>query len=100
MTTDTSESGLESLICRALTGQPCNADGAGALRDRPAAYGAGWICGDGQEYDREHCVDLAQLSAFLYTDLFKQFSDNGSFRRWLLESSFRATYDRIAGAGG
>ena len=64
--TDTSEGGLESLICRALTGQPCDADGAGALRDRPAAYGAGWHCGDAQDYDREHCVDLAQLSAFLY----------------------------------
>ena len=66
MTTDTSESGLESLICRALTGQPCDAAGAGRVGERPAAYGAGWICGDAQEYDREHCVDLAQLSAFLY----------------------------------
>ncbi len=66
MTTDTSERGLERLICTALTGQPCDAAGADALRDRPAAYGAGWICGDAQDYDREHCVDLAQLSAFLY----------------------------------
>lgn len=66
MTTDTSESGLESLICTALTGQPCDAAGAGSVGERPAAYGAGWICGDAQEYDREHCVDLAQLSAFLY----------------------------------
>ena len=66
MTTDTSESGLESLICIALTGQPCDAAGAGRVGERPAAYGAGWICGDAQDYDREHCVDLAQLSAFLY----------------------------------
>ena len=66
MTTDTSESGLESLICRALTGQPCDAAGAGRVGERPATYGAGWICGDAQDYDREHCVDLAQLSAFLY----------------------------------
>ena len=64
--TDTSEGGLESLICRALTGQPCDAAGAGRVGERPAAYGAGWICGDAQDYDREHCVDLAQLSAFLY----------------------------------
>ena len=35
-----------------------------------------------------------------HTELFKQFSDNGSFRRWLLERSFEATYDRVAGAGG
>ncbi len=34
-----------------------------------------------------------------HTELFKQFSDNGSFWRWLLESSFRATYDRVAGVG-
>ena len=34
-----------------------------------------------------------------HTELFKQFSDNGSFRRWLLERSFSATYDRVAGAG-
>ena len=34
-----------------------------------------------------------------HTELFKQFSDNGSFRRWLLESSFRATHDRVAGVG-
>ena len=46
MTTDTSEKGLESLICEALTG-------------------AGWIYGDSQDYDREYCVDPAQLSAFL-----------------------------------
>ena len=55
MTTDTSESGLESLICTALTGHPCD----------PAAYGAGWLGGSAQDYDREHCLDLAQLSAFL-----------------------------------
>ena len=30
-----------------------------------STYGAGWICGDPQDYDREYCVDLAQLSAFL-----------------------------------
>ena len=67
MTTDTSECGLERLICTALTGVPCNPGAAEAsvVRERPAAYGAGWICGDPGEYDREYCVDLAQLSAFL-----------------------------------
>ena len=65
MTTDTSERGFERLICTALTGQPCDADGVGRVGERPAAYGAGWICGDAQDYDREHCLDLAQLSAFL-----------------------------------
>lgn len=47
MTTDTSERGLERLICGALTGSPCD-PGAGpdnVVRERPAIYGAGWICG-------------------------------------------------------
>ena len=61
--TDVSEKGLESLICRALTGQPCRP--ADAARERPSSYGVGWTCGDPRDYDREHCVDLAQLSAFL-----------------------------------
>ena len=71
MTTDTSEKGLESLICAALTGQPSDtadtaqAGGARELHERPAGYGPGWISGDPHDYDREHCVDLAQLSAFL-----------------------------------
>lgn len=67
MTTDTSERGLERLICTALTGSPCDPGVAGpdAVRERPAAYAAGWICGDPNDYDREYCVDLAQLSAFV-----------------------------------
>ena len=67
MPTDTSERGLERLICTALTGSPCEA-GAGpteGVHERPAAYGVGWICGASEDYDREYCVDLAQLSAFL-----------------------------------
>ncbi|MBI4728002.1 MAG: type I restriction endonuclease subunit R [Acidobacteria bacterium] len=70
MTTDTSERGLERLICTALTGAPCDPGGPGigaarGVRERPAAYGAGWICGHPEDYDREYCVDLAQLSSFL-----------------------------------
>jgi len=67
MTTDTSERGLERLICTALTGAACDPGTvkADAVRERPAAYGAGWICGAPEDYDREYCVDLAQLSAFL-----------------------------------
>ena len=67
MTTDTSEKGLERLICAALTGAPCDPPKGGMVRERPASYGAGWICGDSHDYDREFCVDLAQLSAFLNT---------------------------------
>jgi type I restriction enzyme R subunit len=64
---DTSERGLERLVCTALTGSPCNPGTVdiGSVRERPAAYGAGWICGAPEYYDREYCVDLAQLSAFL-----------------------------------
>ena len=46
MTTDTSEKGLETLIIDAMTG-------------------SGWLAGDPEDYDREYCVDLTQLSAFL-----------------------------------
>ena len=65
MTTDTSEKGLERLICAALTGAPCDPAQGGVVRERPAGYGVGWISGDPPNYDREYCVDLAQLSAFL-----------------------------------
>ena len=66
MTTDTSEKGLERLICTALTGHPCDPPHGGAIAERPSNYGFGWIGGDPQDYDREYCVDLAQLSAFFH----------------------------------
>ncbi|MBI4880995.1 MAG: type I restriction endonuclease subunit R [Planctomycetes bacterium] len=70
MTTDTSERGLERLICTALTGSPCDPGGSGAgaageVTERPAVYGAGWTCGAPADYDREYCVDLVQLTVFL-----------------------------------
>ena len=65
MTTDTTERGLERLICTALTGHPCDPPQPGEIQQRPATYGAGWIGGAPEDYDREYCVDLAQLSAFL-----------------------------------
>ncbi len=46
MTTDTSEKGLERLICAALTGAPCDPAQGGVVRERPAGYGVGWISGD------------------------------------------------------
>jgi type I restriction enzyme, R subunit len=70
MTTDTSERGLERLICTALTGGPCNPASVppGVIRAPNAPYGgSGWICGSPDDYDREYCVDLAQLHAFLKT---------------------------------
>ena len=67
MTTDTSEKGLERLICEALTGAPCDPPQGGMLQERPTIYGFGWLCGDSHDYDREYCVDLVQLAAFLHS---------------------------------
>lgn len=69
MSTDTSERGLERLICTVLTGEACDpgtVPPAGQVCERPAIYGAGWIGGRPEDYDREYCVDLAQLAAFLW----------------------------------
>jgi hypothetical protein len=69
MATDTSEAGLEKLICRALTGTDCEPRPActpPVVAEPTAPYGgAGWLPGDPVDYDREYCVDLVQLSAFL-----------------------------------
>ena len=107
MTTDTSERGLERLICTALTGSACDPGTVllGAVRERPAAYAAGWICGRPEDYDREYCVDLAQLSAFLretQPDLADalDFGQDGPTRRKFLarlqgEISKRGTIDAL-----
>jgi type I restriction enzyme R subunit len=63
---DTTERGLERLICTVLTGHPCDPPaGAEVGEPTPTYGGTGWICGSPNDYDREYCVDLAQLSAFL-----------------------------------
>jgi len=36
MSTDTSERGLERLICTALTGRPCDLPASGEIGERPA----------------------------------------------------------------
>ena len=66
MTTDTSENSLESLICAALTGYPRSPAAKGTFRQRLVDHGPYWMHGDPGDYDREHCVDLAQLSDFLH----------------------------------
>jgi len=67
--TDISESGLETLICRALTGNDCILRHAGStpiVADTATSYGgSGWLPGDPVDYDREYCVDLVHLTAFL-----------------------------------
>ena len=66
MTTDTSELGLERLICEALTGDPCDPPSSETVGEPSPGYGGvGWSPGNGRDYDREYCVDLVQLRAFL-----------------------------------
>lgn len=66
MTSDTTERGLERLICTALAGHPCEPAKDGEISERPAGYRAGWVGGRPEDYDREHCVDLGQLAMFLW----------------------------------
>ena len=66
MPTDTTERGLERIICTALAGHPCDPPPGPTVGEPPAPYaGSGWSGGNFHDYDREYCVDLAQLSAFL-----------------------------------
>ena len=104
MTTDTSEQGLERLICIALTGDPCEPPKADGVREPRGSYGGvGWSGGSWLDYDREHCLDLIQLVAFLRdtqpdTSESLELSDDGPVRRRLLarlqgEISKRGTID-------
>ncbi|HHJ52430.1 MAG TPA: hypothetical protein ENJ89_04485, partial [Caldithrix abyssi] len=65
--TDTSEAGLEKLICTALTGSSCQSGESGSrvAEQRPPYGGAGYFCGDSGDYDRDYCVDLYQLMVFM-----------------------------------
>ena len=68
MTTDTSEAGLERLICKALTGDPCDPPASRTVGEPPPGYGGvGWSPGNHHDYNREYCVDLVQLRTFLHT---------------------------------
>ena len=64
---DTSERGLEGLICTALAGHVCDPPKEGKVAEaRPAYGGVGWTAGNPHDYDREFCVDRLQLTAFLH----------------------------------
>ena len=63
---DTTERGLERLICTALAGHPCDPPAEGTVAEPPAGYGGvGWSGGNFHDHDREYGVDLVQLAAFL-----------------------------------
>lgn len=68
-TSDTSEKGLEKLICMALTGLPCDPAKSGSGVAEPVApYGGeGYIPGDPADYDRDHAIDLKKLTSFIKT---------------------------------
>ena len=54
MATDTSERGLEHLICIALAGHPCEPPTTPTVGEPAAGYGGvGWSGGNWLDYDRE-----------------------------------------------
>ena len=68
MTTDLTERGLERLICKALTGDPCDPPLGRTVDEPPSTYGGvGWSPGNHHDYNSEYCVDLIQLRTFLHT---------------------------------
>ena len=68
MITDLTERGLERLICKALTGDPCDPPSGRTVGEPPRPYGGvGWSPGNHHDYNREYCVDLVQLRTFLHT---------------------------------
>ena len=106
MTTDTTELGLERLICAGLAGHPCDPPAEGTVADPPAGYGGvGWSGGSFHDYDREYCVDLVQLAAFLHDTQPKAaealaLSEDGPTRRAFLtrlqgEVAKRGTIDVV-----
>lgn len=67
MSTDTSERGLEDLICTAMTGRasviPLPVEG---VQTPTLPFGgSGWLLGDARDYDREYCIDLEMLREFM-----------------------------------
>ena len=67
MTTDLTERGLERLICKALTGDPCDPPSDHTVGEPIGTYGGvGWSPGNHHDYNREYCVDLVQLRTFLH----------------------------------
>jgi type I restriction enzyme R subunit len=69
VSTDTSEKGLENLIVTAMTGRAWPEVAVADTAEHPSSIygGTGWLNGRGEDYNREWCVDLVQLVAFLRT---------------------------------
>ena len=58
MTTDTSERGLEDLICASMTGRASlvTLPVEGSHFTAESYGGTGWLLSDARDYDREYCV--------------------------------------------
>lgn len=68
MTMDTSELGLERLVCDALTGGPrCPPAGRTVSGPHLGHGGVGWFRGNLHYYDWECRIDLVQFRTFLHT---------------------------------
>ncbi len=104
MVTDTSERGLERRICKALSGNPCDPPKAETIGDPSSTYGgSGWLPGNPHDYDREYCIDMVQLTAFLKStqpdiaDTLDLSEDDATRRKFLArlqgEISKRGTID-------
>jgi type I restriction enzyme R subunit len=68
MKTDTSEKGLERLICLSLTGSSCDPSPESAVlihQPSPGYGGSGWLAGNPADYDREYTIDLTQFTLFI-----------------------------------
>lgn len=65
MTSDTSERGLEDLICIAMTGRKEIAPAGSKHVSVEPHTGTGLLLGDARDYDREYCVDLDMLRTFM-----------------------------------
>ncbi len=67
---DISEKGLENIIVTAMTGRPWPIEAFSEFSNSDEILnnygGTGWMNGDSKDYDRDWCVDLKQLKAFLY----------------------------------
>ena len=85
-------------------GLPCDPPTTGTVGAPPAGYGGvGWSPGNPHDYDREYCVDLVQLTAFLEATQPEQaeslaLNEDGPTRRKFLarlqgEISKRGTID-------
>jgi len=66
MTSDTSERGLEILICKALTGSDCAPTATrGQTHEESTPYTPfGWVPSKPADYDREYCIELVKLTEF------------------------------------